>query len=297
MAIGCAVSARAQPLLTQAPSPQPPVAQPPVAQPPVTLEPQPLEPDRPDVTNGTHIVDVGLLQMEVGVQRVSSGSGPSSFGTPITFRAGLTNWIEVRFGGDGFVSATDAVTGTNSGIGNMQLGAKIRLWADPGGIPVLSILPSVNLPTASSAKGLGSGQSDFTVSFLTGTDFLTRGHIDVNYGIGMIGSGPGLRRFPQHLVSASASAEIPGPVTPYLEYYWISRQDVRGGNVDAMDAGAIYVITPRFAIDGGAQWGLSRAAQASVFAGVSVIIGNILGDHGVHARQRQAMKRALHVHK
>jgi len=66
---------------------------------------------------------------------------------------------------------------------------------------------------------------------------------------------------------------------------------------DAMDAGAIYVITPRFAIDGGAQWGLSRAAQASVFAGVSVIIGNILGDHGVHARQRQAMKRALHVHK
>lgn len=231
MAIGCAVSARAQPLLTQAPSPQPPVAQPPVAQPPVTLEPQPLEPDRPDVTNGTHIVDVGLLQMEVGVQRVSSGSGPSSFGTPITFRAGLTNWIEVRFGGDGFVSATDAVTGTNSGIGNMQLGAKIRLWADPGGIPVLSILPSVNLPTASSAKGLGSGQSDFTVSFLTGTDFLTRGHIDVNYGIGMIGSGPGLRRFPQHLVSASASAEIPGPVTPYLEYYWISRQDVRGGNV------------------------------------------------------------------
>jgi hypothetical protein len=26
-----------------------------------------LEPDRPDVTNGTHIVDIGLLQMELGV--------------------------------------------------------------------------------------------------------------------------------------------------------------------------------------------------------------------------------------
>ena len=26
----------------------------------------PLEPDRPDVTNGTHIVDVGLLQLEFG---------------------------------------------------------------------------------------------------------------------------------------------------------------------------------------------------------------------------------------
>ena len=34
-------------------------------QPPVPIE-QPLEPDRPDVTNGTHIVDIGLLQIEFG---------------------------------------------------------------------------------------------------------------------------------------------------------------------------------------------------------------------------------------
>jgi len=25
-----------------------------------------IEPDRPDVTNGTHIVDIGLLQLEIG---------------------------------------------------------------------------------------------------------------------------------------------------------------------------------------------------------------------------------------
>jgi len=276
VAIGCALPTRAQ----------------------TPTQPEPLEPDRPDVTNGTHIVDVGLLQMEVGVQRVRLGPGSTNFSTPTTFRVGLTDWIEVRFGGDGLVSATDPVTGTTSGIGNVQLGAKVRLWADPGGIPVLSILPAINLPTASAAKGLGSGQSDLTLSLLTGTDFLTRGHIDVNYGFGMIGSGPGLHRFSQHLLSASASAEIPGPVTPYLEYFWISRQDPHGGIVAAMDGGAIYVITPRFAIDGGAQWSLSHAAPSSVFAGLSVIIGNILGDHGVHERQRQAMKRNLaHAHK
>ncbi len=276
MAIGCAAAARAQ----------------------TPSEPLPLEPDRPDVTNGTHIVDVGLLQMEVGVLRVRLGPGSTNFSTPTTFRVGLTDWVEVRFGGDGFISAADPAAGTNSGMGNVQLGAKIRLWADPGGIPVLSILPSINLPTASAAKGLGSGQSDFTLSLLTGTDFLTRGHIDVNYGIGMIGSGPGLHRFPQHLLSASASAEIPGPVTPYLEYYWISRQDPHGGIVAALDAGAIYVITPRFALDGGVQWSLSDSAPASIFGGVSVILGNILGEHGVHERQRQAMKRNLaHAHK
>ncbi len=199
----------------------------------------------------------------------------------------------MRFGGDGFVSATTP-DGSASGIGNVQIGAKIRLWADPGGIPVLSILPSVNLPAASSAKGLGSGQSDYTLALLTGTDFLTRGHVDVNYGIGMIGTGPGFHRFSQHLLSASASAEIPGPVTPYAEYFWLSRQDPNGGHVGAVDTGAIYVITPRFAIDGGVQWGLTPAAPSfSAFGGLSVVIGNILGDHGVHERQRQAMRRNM----
>ncbi|HMF96947.1 MAG TPA: hypothetical protein VKE96_21760, partial [Vicinamibacterales bacterium] len=28
--------------------------------------PEQIEPDRPDVTNGTHIVDIGLLQIEIG---------------------------------------------------------------------------------------------------------------------------------------------------------------------------------------------------------------------------------------
>jgi len=251
----------------------------------------PLEPDRPDVTNGTHIVDVGLLQMEVGGIWNRSGSGQHDVGTPTSFRLGLTEWLEARISGDGFLAVTDPA-GTARGVGNVQLGAKLRLWADPGGVPVLSILPTVNLPAASESKGLGSGQADFTIAVLTGTDFLTHGHIDVNYGIGRIGAGSGLPRFTQHLVSWSASAEVPGPVTPYLEGFWYSRQDPDGGPVAAMDTGAIYVINPRLALDGGVQVGLTEAAPTvSAFCGVSVVIGNVLGDHGVHARQRETARR------
>jgi hypothetical protein len=252
----------------------------------------PLEPDRPDVTNGTHIVDVGLLQMEVGGIWTRSASGQYNTGTPTAFRLGLSEWLEARISGDGFLAVTDP-TGTAHGIGNVQLGAKLRLWADPGGVPVLSILPTVNLPAASESKGLGSGQADYTIAVLTGTDFLTRGHVDINYGIGRIGAGSGLPRYTQHLVSWSASAEIPGPVTPYLEGFWFSRQDPDGGPVFAMDTGAIYVINPRLAFDGGVQVGLTEAApDLSAFAGMSVVLGNVLGDHGVHARQRETARRA-----
>jgi hypothetical protein len=256
----------------------------------VAVEQDDLEPDRPDVTNGTHIVDVGLLQMEVGGVWSRAGLGRHSVGTPSTLRLGLSEWFEARVSSDGFLSATDR-SGTQSGIGNVQIGAKLRLWSDPGGVPVLSVLPTINLPAASESKGLGSGQADYTVAVLTGTDFLTRGHVDVNYGLGRIGAGTGLPRFTQHLVSWSASVEIPGPVTPYVEGFWFSRQDPDGGRVAALDSGAIYVINPRFALDGGVQFGLTDAAPLSAFGGLSVVLGNVMGDHGVLARRRQTARR------
>jgi outer membrane putative beta-barrel porin/alpha-amylase len=281
--VGVLLLLATRPVRAQAPRP-PADANPPEAVPP-------LEPDRPDVTNGTHIVDVGLVQMEVGVLFSKASGERRNTATPITARVGLSDWLELRIGGDGWLVSNDP-QGHQSGIGNVQLGMKLRLWADPGGIPVLSVLPTVNLPTASEAKGLGSGQADVTVAVLTGTDIRRRGHIDVNYGIGLIGAGTGLARFAQHLISVSASAEIPGPVTPYVEAFWISRQDPDGGSVVATDAGAIYVLSPRWAIDGGLQVGLSPSAPTlAAFGGLSVVVGSILGEHGVHARQRQAAKR------
>ncbi len=253
----------------------------------------PLEPDRPDVTNGTHIVDVGLLQVEFGGLFNRTGDGKHSSGTPITARVGLTTWLEARVSTDGYLSVIDPIEGNQTGLGNVQVGAKLRLWADPGGVPVLSILPTITLPVASESKGLGSGQVDFTIALLTGTDFLKHGHIDANYSIGRIGAGTDLPRFTQHLVSFSASAEIPGPVTPYVESFWFSRQDPNGGAVTAIDAGAIYVINARLALDGGIQVGLTTAAPSvSLFGGMSVVVGDVLGDHGVHARRREAARRA-----
>jgi hypothetical protein len=129
-------------------------------------------------------------------------------GTPFTARVGLFEWLEAR------------------------------ISTDPGGIPVLSILPAVNVPTASAEKGLGSGIADYTLAILTGTDIGRHAHVDVNYGIGSIGAADTDPRFVQHLVSVSASDAI------------------------------------------------------SAFGGISIIVGDILGGHGVHARQRQAQKRA-----
>jgi hypothetical protein len=249
----------------------------------------PIAPDRPDVTNGTNIVEEGLLQVEVGAQHVRMGTQRSA-GTPVTVRVGLFEWLEARAGTDGFLHQSDNGSSV-SGAGNVQLGAKLRLFADPGGVPVLSILPTVNLPVASAEKGLGSGDLDATLVVLTGTDVGRTSHLDVNYGVGAIGAGLGHPHFFQQLVSASFSHSLTEQLSPYVEGFWFSRQEPGGGPVVSVDTGFIQAFAARFAIDGGIAVGLSNAApDFAVFTGLSVIIGDVLGDHGVIARQRKAAR-------
>ena len=256
--------------------------------------PETIKPDRPDVTNGTHIVGTGLLQVEFGVIYTSDSPGLEQLGSPFTARLGVLDWLEARFGGDGILVQTDA-GGRESGFGNLQVGAKLRLWDDPGGVPVLSILPTINVPTADAEKGLGSGDADYAVSLLTGSDLGKRAHVDVNYGIGAIGAGGGAPHFVQHAASISASVTATAKWNPYVEMFWFSRQDPGGGTVTAIDGGAIYTVTPRLAFDGGVQAGLNAAApDAAAFGGVSIVVGEILGNHGVHARRRPPVSRGPH---
>jgi len=244
-----------------------------------------INPDQPDVTNGTHIVSIGLVQVELGGIYTHNTTSLHSGGTPFTVRVGLTDWVEARIGADGLLTQTaDGVPA--SGFGNVQLGAKLRLWAKPGGIPAMSVLPTVNLPSASREKGLGSGSVDFGIAVLTGTDIGPRGHIDVNYGIASIGPDSGLPRFSQHLLSTSISAAATARWNPYIEVFWFSRTEADQRSEASFDGGAIYEIGPRLAIDGGVQAGVSGpAAGLAVFGGVSIVFGP--GPDAVHARQRR----------
>jgi hypothetical protein len=250
-----------------------------------------IEPDRPDVTNGTHIVEIGLLQIEMGGQVVHSSS-QRSFGSPVTARVGLTEWLEARISTDGFVTQTDGTLRLSS-VGNTSVGAKLRLWGDPGGVPVLSILPTVTFPTASTEKGFNSGDRDYLVALLTGTDLGRHWHADVNYGVGAIGAGEDRPHFVQHLVSVSVSAAATDNLNPYGEIFWFSEQSPGGSPVTAADAGAIYQLGTRYAIDGGVQVGVQGSHDMAIFGGFSMIVGDILGGHGVEGRERERQRRGI----
>jgi hypothetical protein len=228
-----------------------------------------VEPDRPDVTNSAQLVAPGHLQIESGATYTKASTALSSFGSPVLARVGVSNRIEARIGTDGWV--TRAVVGDRqSGFGNVQAGAKLRLVDDSQGSPVLAVIPMINLPTASASKGLGSGDVDYTLTVAGGADLGARSHVDANYAVGKIGAGAGRRHFTQHLVSVSASVSV-DRWDPYGEVFWFSGQEPDGGAVAAFDVGAIYHLRDRLAFDGGVQVGLSQSApNLSLFAGLTV---------------------------
>jgi len=243
-----------------------------------------IQPDRPDVTNGTRIVPTGIVQVEFGGLYLRPSSNASASSSPLTVRVGVTDWLETRIGVDGLLVQTNGPAST-TGFGNVQLGAKIRLWAEPGGTPVLSILPTINLPTADATRGLGSGDADYTIAFLTGTDIYRRGHIDINYGVGAIGSGVGQPHFTQHLLSASLSEAVTDRWNPYVEVFWFSRGEADGTSETSVDTGVIYEVGSHFAIDGGVQFGVGgSSANVGVFGGLSMIVG---GERALNGRQRK----------
>lgn len=230
----------------------------------------PIEPDRPDLTNGPHLLAAGAIQLEIGGLYTRVSHELTGLAAPVLARFGVSNRIEARIGADGWVAQTEE-SGRQSGFGNIQAGAKVRLLDDSHGATILSLLPAVNLPTASARQGLGSGDADYTLAILAGADVGARGHVDANYGIGKIGAGGGQPHFTQHLVSVSASISATDRWDPYAEVFWLSRQDPGGGAIAAFDVGAICHLRDRLALDGGMQVGLNQLApHLAVFGGLSV---------------------------
>jgi hypothetical protein len=227
-----------------------------------------IEPDRPDVTNGAHLVDVGVLQFEIGGFYTRQSSIESRTGSPISMRFGVRDWVEAHVSLDGGVTVTDADRSV-AGFGNVQIGVKIRLWSDSDGKSRLSLAPQVNVPTASVEKGLGTGQTDYVVAALTGFDIGSGAHLDVNYGMGAIGTQEGEPRFAQHQASASLSVAV-GRLSPFFETFAVSRDRPDGERVVAVNVGGIYLVNPRLAVDGGVELGLTENAPSiAAFAGFS----------------------------
>jgi len=119
---------------------------------------EPLVTDRPDFTEASSTVGLGVAQLEFGYTYVYDNAGgestrTQSFGEPL-LRAGiLAEWLELRIALFPLDERTRTAGASNStaGTADLYLGFKIGLTPQVGILPEMALIPQMFVPTGSNA--------------------------------------------------------------------------------------------------------------------------------------------------
>jgi Putative MetA-pathway of phenol degradation len=114
---------------------------------------EPLISDRPDFTESSSVVGLGVLQVETGYTYTHDNDGTDRMighSYPETlFRYGvLANWLEFRLAANYGQEETNGVD--NSGADDLYLGFKIGLTAQEGWRPEMALVPQMTVPSGGS---------------------------------------------------------------------------------------------------------------------------------------------------
>src|SRR2546427_6515215 len=123
-------------------------------------EPDFIVPSRPTVSNPAEFQRPGVLQLEFGYSANFHAPGVSTEQDfPLALRFAISRSLLFEFDGDSPISQTASGVRT-TGVGDTQLGIQVVLQHENESRPSVSFAYYVKLPTASRAKGLGTGRVD-----------------------------------------------------------------------------------------------------------------------------------------
>jgi outer membrane putative beta-barrel porin/alpha-amylase len=230
--------------------------------------------DRPDFTESSEVVGKGIAQLETGMSYEGDGQGDArsrGFTTPqALLRVGLSKRVELRLGGDGFVSERAGVGPSavhTTGGSDFDLGMKVRLASqDTAGFDV-AIIPILSLPVGSEA--FSSGGVDPTVKF-TWARSLPAG-FDLSGNVNVSSLTQGDARFSQMAYSWSAGHDLVAGWGMYWELYGFSALEKDGDYGWTFNTGVSHPIGPNRQVDFTVGHALTGAAPDwFVSAGFSV---------------------------
>jgi hypothetical protein len=125
------------------------------AQPP-PRDPHAVQPERPTVATHAYTVAAGWAELEAGVELDRYPDGSRGMAAPVVLKIGLASRLQLDLDG----AVLNPPQGRTTGIGDLAVGLK---WRVLDGTPLLgdvSVIPSLKLPTAPAASGLGTGTTD-----------------------------------------------------------------------------------------------------------------------------------------
>lgn len=215
--------------------------------------------DRPDFTESSLTIAPGFLQFESGFaleSSVAGGSKSRSLAVPSALlRVGLTQRVELRLGGDGFVSERTGGTRT-SGYSDFEAGVKVRLLDEAHAGFDMSIIPMASLPTGSDSFSSGAVDPTLKLTFARSLP----ASLDVTGNVNFSSLTDDAGRFRQTAFSVSFGHDLVAGFGGFAEIYGFSPLERGGRTATTFDAGVTHPIGGDLQLDLSAGYGLTAAA-------------------------------------
>lgn len=226
---------------------------------------EPIITDRPDFTEASSTVGLGVRQLEFGYTYVHNNNGgmkSHSYGEPLLRIGALANWFEYRFGWNFFQQST-ALGGVKtriSGLDDLYLGAKIGLTPQQDILPEMALVPQMYVPVGHDS--FTAGQVLPGVNWLYGWDvneFLSAaGSTQINRRVDAVTAEP-YYEVAQSWTFGYTLTDRLGAYTEWFAFF------PSGADADPtqhyLDGGFTYLVTDDFQLDIRAGKGLSGGSD------------------------------------
>ncbi len=238
---------------------------------------EPLVTDRPDFTEASTTVGLGVAQLEFGyTYTYDNGDGESrrtqSFGEPLLRVGILADWLEFRIAAFPLQERTRSagLSNTVSGVADLYLGFKIALTPQEGVLPEMALIPQMNVPSGGSAFTSNSVEPGvnwiyaWEINDLISTAGSTQGNRRIDGGSG--------NAYLEMAQSWTIAYSLTDKFGAYTEWFSLIPSGADTAQTESYaNGGFTFLLSNDVQFDIRAGWGLNEAA-ADFFAGTGLSI-------------------------
>jgi len=235
---------------------------------------QELVTDRPDQTESAVTVDPGFVQLEIGASLTHDGEADVDiFAAPGTLlRIGIAERLELRTGFTGYVSQDQETEGLfdDSGIGDAELGVKVRLRDEKGRAPEMAVLVAGSLPVGDDA--FTSGRVDPSLRLALAHTLAERLGLGYNVGVEWASEPAvdgGTTTLSSYLYTVALGIGLSDRAGAFVELYGEVPGSAPGDPAHTFDGGFTFLLRRNVQLDVAGGVGLTDAAD-DWFVGVGL---------------------------
>jgi outer membrane putative beta-barrel porin/alpha-amylase len=238
-------------------------------------EPDFIVPARPTVSNPAEFQRPGVLQLEFGYNaNFHARVGRSELDTPMALRFAASRRILLEFDSDNVISQITPEGLRMTSFGDTQIGIQAVAEHETHSRPGVAFAYYIKLPTASSAKGLGTGRVDHNfIGFFSKK--IGQATVDFNAVYLLAGRQGRAGLASSGQAALAATYNVTRKFGLEAEVSGFSRNDIQPGAVFGLGVIA-YQVNRRLVLDAGIRTGFTRGSpRVGALAGLTVGIADL----------------------